>query len=283
MSEQHPNKRKLPASLGCEPRDVAACSVDFHSMVEAAPIGVTEIEPGTGRVLYANEAFRRMTGYSEHEFEDGKISFVELTHPDDHAQNIALHRQFLRGDILRYSMEKRYVRKDGAIFPVRVTASNLRRVSDGVWRSIGIVEDLSRERSRPVGTSVVACGSEVNIAPSIRRSARLIEELARAHPGDPLDIASVARAAGVSERAIYNRFKALGCTPSQYWKNLRLENARSQFQAASETTSVTGIAFANGFSNLGHFARDYRLAFGELPRDTLMRARELMLRVQDAS
>jgi transcriptional regulator GlxA family with amidase domain len=32
---------------------------------------------------------------------------------------------------------------------------------------------------------------------------------------------------------------------------------------------VTGVAFACGFQNLGHFARDYRLRFGELPSETL--------------
>jgi AraC-like DNA-binding protein len=36
---------------------------------------------------------------------------------------------------------------------------------------------------------------------------------------------------------------------------------------------VTGIAFKCRFGNLGHFAADYRRAFGELPSDTLARHR----------
>jgi len=35
---------------------------------------------------------------------------------------------------------------------------------------------------------------------------------------------------------------------------------------------VTAVAFACGFGNLGHFARDYREVFGERPSMTLARA-----------
>jgi transcriptional regulator GlxA family with amidase domain len=40
-------------------------------------------------------------------------------------------------------------------------------------------------------------------------------------------------------------------------------------QAPAEATSVIDVAFQCGFLNPGHFARDYRLAFGELPSETL--------------
>jgi transcriptional regulator GlxA family with amidase domain len=36
---------------------------------------------------------------------------------------------------------------------------------------------------------------------------------------------------------------------------------------------VVQIALQCGFQNPGHFARDFRLAFGELPSDTLKRGR----------
>lgn len=41
--------------------------------------------------------------------------------------------------------------------------------------------------------------------------------------------------------------------------------------ASRGKASVTQIALKCGFQNLGHFARDFRLAFGELPSDTLRR------------
>lgn len=245
-------------------------------MVEAATIGITEVEPGTGRVFYANEAFRRMTGYSADDFANGMISFVELTHPDDRAANVALHQEFLKGGLTRYCLKKRYFRKDGSIVHVRVTALNLRRLKNGSWRSIGIIEDLSGEQARHSSSdSAFAAVEEPNASRLAKGTVKLVEELTRSNPDRTLDVASVARAAGLSPRVLYGRFKVLGLKPAQYAKRIRLEQARSQLQAASQDTTVTAVAVCNGFSNLGHFASDYRRVFGERPSDTLARAREL--------
>jgi transcriptional regulator GlxA family with amidase domain len=54
----------------------------------------------------------------------------------------------------------------------------------------------------------------------------------------------------------------------QYVKRLRLEKARELLTDGGTKQSVTAVAFACGFLNLGHFARDYRNRFGELPSQT---------------
>ena len=38
-------------------------------------------------------------------------------------------------------------------------------------------------------------------------------------------------------------------------------------------TTVTAVGLACGFINLGHFARYYQAEFGELPSETLARAK----------
>jgi AraC-like DNA-binding protein len=43
-------------------------------------------------------------------------------------------------------------------------------------------------------------------------------------------------------------------------------------EQAEENASVTQIALKCGFQTSGHFARDFRLAFGELRSDTLRRS-----------
>lgn len=55
-------------------------------------------------------------------------------------------------------------------------------------------------------------------------------------------------------------------------KKVRLERARSLLSRPDGITTVTGVVLACGFSNLGHFARDYRNMFGELPSKTLRRS-----------
>jgi transcriptional regulator GlxA family with amidase domain len=67
--------------------------------------------------------------------------------------------------------------------------------------------------------------------------------------------------------------KTYGISPMMFVKKLRLEHARRFLTTPDARTSVTGTAFACGFSNLGHFARDYHNIFGELPSQTLIRAK----------
>jgi transcriptional regulator GlxA family with amidase domain len=38
-------------------------------------------------------------------------------------------------------------------------------------------------------------------------------------------------------------------------------------------TSVTAVAYACGFATMGHFAKEYRQTFGELPSRTIARSR----------
>ena len=54
---------------------------------------------------------------------------------------------------------------------------------------------------------------------------------------------------------------------------MRLSRARQQLLVPNDATSVTSVAVAHGFSQLGRFAAQYRQQFGELPSETLAAAR----------
>ena len=56
-------------------------------------------------------------------------------------------------------------------------------------------------------------------------------------------------------------------------KRIRLTRAREMLERCETDGSVVQIALKCGFQNPGHFARDFRLAFGELPSETLKRGR----------
>ena len=104
----------------------------------------------------------------------------------------------------------------------------------------------------------------------IRRAEEYIE--ANAHRAVMLE--ELAAATGVGARNLYRIFRqARGYTPTAFAKLVRLRRARAMLADADPATSVSGTAFKCGFSNLGHFARDYRQAFGELPSDTLIKNR----------
>jgi AraC-like DNA-binding protein len=103
---------------------------------------------------------------------------------------------------------------------------------------------------------------------------RVVEEYIAANWNKPIDIATLVDVTGTSARSIFQSFsRARDYSPMLFLKRTRLVQARSRLQAGDSQTSVTAIAYACGFHNLGHFARDYRAAFGELPSETLRKVR----------
>ncbi len=99
---------------------------------------------------------------------------------------------------------------------------------------------------------------------------RRAEEFIQANWHQAITIEQLANVTGVSARSLFKAFQQhRGYSPHQFAKRTRLERARAILYAPDSTTSVTAAAFACGFANLGHFARDYRKAFGELPSAAL--------------
>jgi len=91
---------------------------------------------------------------------------------------------------------------------------------------------------------------------------------------EPIQLDTLAAVAGVRPRTLEANFRRyLGTTPLGWVRQMRLARARQQLLAAKAEGSVTGVALANGFSELGRFAAQYRRQFGELPSQTLKAAR----------
>jgi transcriptional regulator GlxA family with amidase domain len=105
-------------------------------------------------------------------------------------------------------------------------------------------------------------------APYVRRALEYARENVRA----PLTVARLAAAVGVSSRSLQAGFaRDVGCSPSVYVRDLRLERVRSELLAAEpgDGILVTDVALRWGFSHLGRFSRFYRERFGEAPSETL--------------
>ena len=103
---------------------------------------------------------------------------------------------------------------------------------------------------------------------------RRAEEYIEAHWDQPITITTLTEVTDHSARAIFKAFRqSRGYSPMAFAKRVRLRHAHEMLSAADPKTSVTGVAFACGFSNLGHFAKDYRETFKERPSDTLSRAK----------
>jgi len=106
--------------------------------------------------------------------------------------------------------------------------------------------------------------------------ADLVRALAwlRGHLSEPVDLEGLALVAGVRPRTLESHFRMfLGTTPLGWVRRMRLTHARIELERARADATVTDIALASGFNQLGRFAANYRAVFGEAPSMTLRRSR----------
>ena len=103
---------------------------------------------------------------------------------------------------------------------------------------------------------------------------RRAEEYIEANWDQPITVEALAIATRVSARSLFHFFKkSRGYSPMAFVKKIRLQHARKELSLPHEGASITRVALACGFNNLGHFAADYGKTFGELPSETLARAK----------
>jgi PAS domain S-box-containing protein len=84
----------------------------YRALVEHAPVAVAH-NAMDGRFEYANQAFCDLVGYTHDELR--AKTWPEITHPDDLDQDLALGQRVLTNQQPNYTLEKRYIRKDGSI------------------------------------------------------------------------------------------------------------------------------------------------------------------------
>lgn len=118
------------------------------------------------------------------------------------------------------------------------------------------------------------------------RSATLFraKDFVRQHFRDPeLSPRMVASFLNISVRYLQEIFSAEDTTPSAYIWRCRLENSRLDMENSYMISlSIGDIALRNGFSDLGHFGRRFREAYGMSPRDYRSARQAMSPRVERA-
>ncbi|QSI76515.1 PAS domain S-box protein [Niveibacterium microcysteis] len=111
----------------------------FEASFRQAAVGVALVAPD-GRWLRVNRKLCDIVGYEESELL--ALTFQMLTHPDDLAPDLVAMQQMLAREIDDYTIEKRYLRKDGRAVWVRLSVSL-------IWRDgkpdyfVSVVEDIN--------------------------------------------------------------------------------------------------------------------------------------------
>jgi PAS domain S-box-containing protein len=71
---------------------------------------------------------------------------MELTHPDDLPQDIAQQGRLMAGQIDGYSLDKRFIRKDGSANWVHVSVNCIRRSDGSIEHFVAILQDIGRRK-----------------------------------------------------------------------------------------------------------------------------------------
>ncbi len=123
---------------------LAVAEARFRATFEQAAVGIAHVSL-EGQFLRLNRKFCEIAGYSEAELL--ARTFQDITHPDDLNADLAQARELLAGEISTYSMEKRYLRRDGSLVWINLTGSVLREPSGAPVHYIAVIEDIG-ERKR---------------------------------------------------------------------------------------------------------------------------------------
>jgi PAS domain S-box-containing protein len=96
----------------------------FRGAFEDSAIGMGLVsihEDSMGRWLKVNPSLCDMLGYTEDELLSR--TFMQITHPDDLADDLAGLQRMLQGELDTYRLEKRYVHKDGSLVWINLNVS----------------------------------------------------------------------------------------------------------------------------------------------------------------
>ncbi len=98
-----------------------------------------------GRWIRYNQRYCDLLGYSKEEM--ARLSFRELTHPQDRERNLCPLHSLLEGEINHYSFEKRYLHKQGHEVWVYLTISLVRDASGKPDYLTAVVQDINDRKA----------------------------------------------------------------------------------------------------------------------------------------
>jgi diguanylate cyclase (GGDEF)-like protein/PAS domain S-box-containing protein len=116
----------------------------FRVTFNQAAVGLAHVAVN-GRFLLVNRKLCDILGYSEDELLQKTVR--ELSHPADREATTPARNQLLAGKIDTFSLEKRYLRKDGSTVWVNLTASQVRDERGTPLYDVAAFEDITQRKS----------------------------------------------------------------------------------------------------------------------------------------
>ena len=116
----------------------------FRSIFEQAAVGVAMLDSNSGMTLQANRRYCEILG-----MQDGSPvgkTWMELTHPDDLAEDLASMERLKSGEIREFSIQKRLTMANEAFVWINLTVSPMWRPGEEPTTHIAIIEDITEQK-----------------------------------------------------------------------------------------------------------------------------------------
>ena len=123
---------------------LAESEARFRETFEIAPLGIANVAPD-GSFLLVNDRMCSIVGYSREELLSR--TFADITHPQDLEADWRNVHDLLSGKAATYSMEKRYLNKNGGTVWANLAVSLLRDVDGQPQYMTAVVEDIGQRKS----------------------------------------------------------------------------------------------------------------------------------------
>jgi diguanylate cyclase len=123
---------------------LGASEARFRSVFDIASVGIALVAPDGGWIS-VNKALCDLVGYSEEEL--WRLTFQQITHPDDVAADLDLLRALERGELDQYQLEKRYIRKDGSTVWINLNVSPKRNADGQVEYYVSVIKDIDAQKT----------------------------------------------------------------------------------------------------------------------------------------
>jgi PAS domain S-box-containing protein len=115
----------------------------FRGYFELGLIGMAITSPTNGCVE-VNDEICRILGYERSELL--KLTWAELTHPDDLSADVANFQRVLSGEIDGYSIDKRWIRKDGGVIHTSMSVRCVRDADGSVDYFLALLQDITARK-----------------------------------------------------------------------------------------------------------------------------------------
>lgn len=111
----------------------------FRAIFDQAPVGFCQTEV-TGVMQWANPWFADLLGYSIPDL-IGR-TWQSITLPEDLPGDVALNEALIAGELPAFSMEKRYLTREGKAHWVHITVCSLRDAKGHLYATLSVVQDI---------------------------------------------------------------------------------------------------------------------------------------------